>query len=115
MSWAKISGLCIFDRDEAEDLSKAIIASGLSDPGASGPCARLMRLPIGCNGKHHPEFCCRLRLWEPERRYTIDELRERLRIRSIAARFIGHRTKVTLMARSSACMGIALDAASRSC
>lgn len=75
----------IRDRDEAEDLTKAIIDSGLSDPGASGPCARLMRLPIGCNGKHHPEFCCRLRLWKPERRYTIDELREGLRIRFVRA------------------------------
>lgn len=75
----------ILDRGEAEDLSKAIIASGLSDPGASGPCARLMRLPIGCNGKYQPEFRCRLRLWAPERRYTIDELREGLQIRSLSA------------------------------
>lgn len=75
----------IFDRDEAEDLSKAIIASGLSDPGAGGPCARLMRLPIGCNGKYQPEFHCRLRLWEPKRRYTIDELREGLQIGFVSA------------------------------
>ena len=75
----------ILDRGEAEDLLKAIIASGLSDPGASGPCARLMRLPIGCNGKYQPEFRCRLRLWAPERRYTIDELREGLQIRSLSA------------------------------
>ncbi len=75
----------ILDRGEAEDLSKAIIASGLSDPGASGPCARLMRLPIGCNGKYQPEFRCRLRLWAPERHYTIDELREGLQIRFLGA------------------------------
>lgn len=75
----------ILDRGEAEDLSKAIIASGLSDPGAGGPCARLMRLPIGCNGKYQPEFRCRLRLWAPERHYTIDELREGLQIRFLGA------------------------------
>ena len=70
----------ILDRSEAENLSKSIIASGLTDPGAGGPCARLMRLPVGCNGKYRPEFCCRLRLWEPNRRYSIDELREGLQI-----------------------------------
>ena len=75
----------ILDRSEAENLSKSIIASGLSDPGAGGPCARLMRLPVGCNGKYRPEFRCRLRLWEPNRRYSIDELREGLQISFVSA------------------------------
>lgn len=74
----------ILDCAEAEDLSKSIISSGLSDPGASGPCARLMRLPIGCNGKYQPEYRCRLRLWKPSRRYSIDELRDGLHIRFVS-------------------------------
>lgn len=58
----------------ADELFDAVIAAGLSDPGASGPAARLMRLPVGCNGKHSPAFTCRLRLWAPDVRYSADEL-----------------------------------------
>lgn len=94
----------IFDCGEAEDLSKAVIASGLSDPGAGGPCARLMRLPIGCNGKYQPEFHCRLRLWEPKRRYTIDELREGLQIGFVSAACVKQQT-VTLL--SNVCQSVA--------
>lgn len=94
----------ILDRGEAEDLLKAIIASGLSDPGASGPCARLMRLPIGCNGKYQPEFRCRLRLWAPERRYTIDELREGLQIGFVSAACVKQQP-VTLL--SNVCQSVA--------
>ena len=64
----------ITDPRKADELSKAIIAAGLSDPGAGGPTARLMRLPVGCNGKKHPPFQCRLRVWEPGCCYTPEEI-----------------------------------------
>lgn len=65
---------------EADSLSKAIISSGLSDPGASGPTSRLMRLPVGCNRKYSPVFYCRLVLWKPENRYSVEELKSGLGI-----------------------------------
>ena len=58
----------------ADRLMNAIVAAGLCDPGANGPRARLARLPIGINGKHQPVFRCRMRTWEPGRRYTVDDL-----------------------------------------
>lgn len=69
---------------QADALSKAIISSGLSDPGASGPASRLMRLPIGCNGKYSPVFHCRLVFWKPENRYSVEELKNGLRIQMMS-------------------------------
>lgn len=94
----------IFDLGEAEDLSKAIISSGLSDPGASGPSARLMRLPIGCNGKYQPEYLCRLRMWNPERRYSVDELRDGLHIKFVSMAAAKPSTFAMVV---STCQGIA--------
>ena len=60
-------------------LQNAVIAAGLSDPGAKG-MARWMRLPVGVNGKDKyktPEgkkYQCQLRQWRPNLRYTVDEL-----------------------------------------
>lgn len=42
----------ITDAAEADRLLLAIIDAGLTDPGASGPCSRLGRLPVAINGKH---------------------------------------------------------------
>ncbi len=64
----------ITDAAEADRLMKAIIAAHLCDPGASGPTARLARLPVGVNGKHDPAFPCRLVQWNPELRYSVEEL-----------------------------------------
>lgn len=64
----------IMDGKAAERLMNAIVAAGLSDPGASGPTARLARLPVGVNGKHAPAFRCRLVVWAPERRYSMQDL-----------------------------------------
>jgi hypothetical protein len=58
----------------ADRLMNAIVDSGLCDPGANGPRARLARLPVAVNGKHEPPFRCRMREWAPEKRYTLDEL-----------------------------------------
>nr|VFK11516.1 MAG: hypothetical protein BECKLPF1236A_GA0070988_1005613 [Candidatus Kentron sp. LPFa]VFK27683.1 MAG: hypothetical protein BECKLPF1236C_GA0070990_1005013 [Candidatus Kentron sp. LPFa] len=58
----------------SDRLMNSIIAAGLCDPGASGPRTRLARLPVGVNGKHESPFPCRLTAWEPELRYSVDEL-----------------------------------------
>ena len=65
---------------EAEDLLKAILARGLSDPGATGAATRWARLPVGINGKpkHRAAdgspFQCRLVAWNPDRRYSLQEI-----------------------------------------
>ena len=58
----------------ADNLMNAIIEAGLCDPGLSGPCTRLARLPVGINGKHDPVFQCELEEWHPERMFTIGQL-----------------------------------------
>jgi len=58
----------------ADRLMYAIVAAGLCDPGASGPRARLARLPAGVNGKHSHPFACRMLAWSPELRYSVEEL-----------------------------------------
>ena len=63
----------ITNRQTADELSKAIIRKGLSDPGAGGPSTRLMRLPYASNTKTQPPFRCLMRLWEPERRYSLQQ------------------------------------------
>jgi len=64
----------ITNSKEADQLMNAIVNAGLCDPGANGPTARLARLPIAVNGKHDPAFQCRLEIWNPENRYTTQEL-----------------------------------------
>ena len=64
----------------ADRLMKSIIAAGLCDRGADGPLARLARLPVGVNGKHEPPFKCRLVEWNPEFRYTVQELVDGLQL-----------------------------------
>ena len=60
-------------------LQNAVIAAGLSDPGAKG-MARWMRLPAGVNGKDKyktPEgkkYQCQLRQLRSDLRYTVEEL-----------------------------------------
>lgn len=64
----------INDASTADRLMTAIIGAGLCDPGASGPTARLARLPVAINGKTAPAFECRLAEWSPDRRYSVQEL-----------------------------------------
>jgi hypothetical protein len=64
----------------ADRLMNAIVDAKLCDPGANGPRARLARLPTAVNAKHSPPFKCRVEIWEPERRYTVDELADGLQI-----------------------------------
>ncbi len=67
----------------AENLVNAIINAGLCDPGANGPTARLARLPVAVNGKHKPEFHCQLESWEPQKRYSIEELIDGLQLEMV--------------------------------
>lgn len=60
----------------ADRLVNAIITAQLCDPGNNGPRARLARLPVGVNGKHSPPFVCRLEKWNPELRYSVEDLVE---------------------------------------
>lgn len=68
------------DSGMADRLMKAIINANLCDPGADGPQTRLARLPVGVNGKHDPSFPCRMEIWSPEVRYTIDKLVDGLQL-----------------------------------
>ena len=61
---------------EATSLLDSIIEAGLCDPGASGACARIGRLPVAINGKTN--FQCRLIEWKPEFRYTVEQMVEGL-------------------------------------
>lgn len=62
------------DAAMADAICNAAIAAGLCDSGADGPCSRIARLPVGINGKHEPAFSCRLVEWNPERRYSPDQI-----------------------------------------
>ncbi|HEY6527397.1 MAG TPA: hypothetical protein VIZ65_01795 [Cellvibrionaceae bacterium] len=62
------------DAGTADSLMKAIINAGLCDPGAGGPCARLARLPLASNSKSKPPFPCRMAQWNPNLRYSVEDL-----------------------------------------
>lgn len=76
----------IDDGKQADALKEALIDADLCDSGASGGAARWMRLPVGINGKAKyvqsdgTPWRCRLSEWHPERRYSMDELIERLEL-----------------------------------
>lgn len=70
----------LMDGTAADRLMNAVVAAGLCDPGANGPTTRLARLPVAVNGKHSPPFGCRLLMWSPELRYTVDELVDGLQL-----------------------------------
>jgi putative DNA primase/helicase len=76
----------ITDTSLADGLQKAIIKAGLSDEGTTGPASRWMRLPVGINGKPQyrddsgQPFQCRLVEWNPDVRYTPQEIVEGLQL-----------------------------------
>jgi len=76
----------ITDGDEADRLLNTLIAAGLCDAGASGPRSRWARLPVGINGKEKYKsqtgepFCCRLVEWNPDARYTPQEIVDGLQL-----------------------------------
>jgi hypothetical protein len=73
----------ITNSKEADQLMNAIVNANLCDPGANGPTARLARLPVAINGKHDPAFHCRLETWEPEKRYSVQELVDGLQLEMV--------------------------------
>jgi hypothetical protein len=75
----------LYDGLLADRLMNAIIAAGLCDPGASGPRARLARLPVAINGKLTPVFRCRMRVWSSDLRYSVEELVDGLQLEMMQA------------------------------
>jgi len=67
-------------------LLNAVIDSGLCDAGATSPLSRWARLPVAINGKptyadeNGLPFQCRLIKWQPENRYTPEEIVDRLQL-----------------------------------
>lgn len=68
------------DLSRVKALNQSMVEAGLCDPGAKSPPTRWGRLPFAINGKTAPAFECKLVEWHPERRYTIDEIVERLEL-----------------------------------
>jgi hypothetical protein len=64
----------IADIKAADNLLERLINKGLTDPGANGASTRYMRRVNGVNGKTNPAFVCKLRVWEPGRRYTPEQI-----------------------------------------
>lgn len=67
------------DGKAATALLKAVIDAGLCDAGASSPMTRWARLPVAINGKpkyavEGEPFRCKLVEWNPECRYTPEEV-----------------------------------------
>ena len=75
------------DGAEAVRLLNAVIEVGLCDAGASGPLSRWARLPVAINGKPKyagvdgVPFQCRLLVWQPDNRYTQQEIVDQLQLK----------------------------------
>ena len=68
----------VTDIERAEALINAVISAGFSDKGMSG-VSRWYRVPNAINGKEKylrngQPFRCRLHTWNPDARYTVEEL-----------------------------------------
>ena len=76
----------ITDGAVAVRLLNAIIDAGLCDAGATGPLSRWARLPVAINGKPKyadkagVPFRCRLVEWRPDKRYSPQEIVDRLQL-----------------------------------
>ena len=68
------------DGNMADRLMNAVVNAGLCDPGANGPRARLARLPVAVNGKNTPPFRCRMVVWRPDLRHSVQELVDGLQL-----------------------------------
>ena len=81
----------ITDATAAARLLNTLIEAGLCDPGATGPSSRWARLPVAINGKPKyvneagEPFRCRLVEWRPEKRYTEQEIMDRLQLELVPA------------------------------
>ncbi|MFM7012698.1 MAG: DNA-primase RepB domain-containing protein, partial [Betaproteobacteria bacterium] len=78
------------NQQRAEALINGIIAAGANDPGA-GNITRYGRLPVGINGKAKyadkggNPWVQRVHVWQPERRYSVEEVADAYRIDLAAA------------------------------
>jgi len=91
----------IFDIQSFTQLKRDLIQAGLCDPAASGAAARWMRLPSASNTKQiygTPSPKCRLAVWQPQRRYSIDELRYALNLIGIPVEVDDPVSKLDLVA-----------------
>lgn len=70
----------ITDPKLADRILKSIIEAGLCDAGANGITSRMARLPFAINGKRDPVFTCQLREWNPDLRYSVDNLIHKLEL-----------------------------------
>ena len=76
----------ITDGAVAVRLLNAVIDAGLCDAGATGPLSRWARLPVAINGKPKyadkagNPFQCRLVEWRPDKRYSPQEIVDRLQL-----------------------------------
>ncbi len=74
----------ITDSAVADNLLNSIIKAGLCDPGSNGVCTRIGRLPVAINGKNKiadgSHWRCQLKEWNPECRYSIQEIIDGLQI-----------------------------------
>ena len=76
----------ITDGAVAVRLLNAVIVAGLCDAGATGPLSRWARLPVAINGKPKyadkagAPFQCRLIEWRPNKRYSPQEIVDRLQL-----------------------------------
>ena len=68
------------DFAQIKALNQSMVESGLCDPGAKSPTTRYGRMPFAVNGKSEPAFQCKLTDWHPERRYSVDEIIDRLEL-----------------------------------
>jgi len=68
------------DLNAVKGLNQSMVEAGLCDPGAKSPATRYGRLPAASNGKSDPAFQCRLVEWHPDRRYTVEEIVNRLEL-----------------------------------
>lgn len=74
------------DAAVAVRLLNALINSAFCDAGATGPLSRWARLPVAINGKPKyagedgAPFQCRLIEWRPDKRYTPQEIVDRLQL-----------------------------------
>jgi hypothetical protein len=72
--------------NDAVRLLNAVIDAGLCDAGATGPLSRWARLPFAINGKPKHmdaagnQFRCQLIKWQPETRYTPEQIIDSLQL-----------------------------------
>ena len=101
----------ITELEVADNLKEQLIAAQLCDSGATGGAARWMRLPVAINGK--PKYGktspkCHLVQWRPELKYSVEELRMRMGLKTQKA--TSSNTPVTLQSSSSVAFPVSDDA-----